>query len=536
MRTLLRACLLATLVTGLGTDVSVFAQSGTVAQPPSATAPQVRRLTVDDAVRLAIENNLGIQTARFSPQIEDFNVLQARTGWTPTFNSTLQTTSSDQPNQNILAGAQGLRTSTDRFVGSFGLQQTLRWGGRYTVGWDNSRLKSNSLFATFTPQISSSLALRYSQPLLRDFRIDNIRQQVQISTTNREIADVQLRQQIASTSRNVRNAYWDLAYAISFLEVQRQSLDLALESLRNTRARVEIGTTPPIDIVEAEAEVATREEAVIVAEAQIATAEDTLRALVYEPTMPDFWTIRIEPTELPPFQPVTVNVENAVNNALGQRTDLQQSRYTLETNDVSIRYLRNQTLPDVTLNLEYGLQGLGGTLIQRDFGPFGPGTGPEVGRTNVSYGSVLGDLFRNEFPNWTASIAISYPVGTSQAQAGLARARLQQGQTQTQLRNQELQVTTQVREVGRQVQTNQRRVETTRASRQLAERRLEAEERKFAAGTSTSFLVFQAQRDLAQARNNELRAILDYNRSVVDFETVQQVPVGATGTAVTTVR
>jgi outer membrane protein TolC len=121
-------------------------------------------------------------------------------------------------------------------------------------------------------------------------------------------------------------------------------------------------------------------------------------------------------------------------------------------------------------------------------------------------------------------VNISYPLGTSQQEANLARARLQHSQTQTRIRNQELQVAMQVREAARQVVTNQQRVQTTRSSREFAERRLDAEQRKFAAGTSTNFFVFQAQRDLALARNNELRAILDYNQSRVDLETVQDVP------------
>jgi outer membrane protein TolC len=124
------------------------------------------------------------------------------------------------------------------------------------------------------------------------------------------------------------------------------------------------------------------------------------------------------------------------------------------------------------------------------------------------------------------SLNVGYPIGTTQAEANLARSRLQNNQAATRLKNQQLQVTTQVRLQARNVQTNQQRVQSTRASRQLAERRLEAEQRKFQAGTSTSFLVFQAQRDLSQARNNELRAILDYYQSVVDFETVQEVPLG----------
>ena len=497
-------------LTVCGTPLFVSAQSA----PP----PQVRRLTVNEAVQAALENNLGVQVARIDPLIQDLSVAQARGAWAPTFSTTLQTTSTDTPANSFLSG--GATTKDDRFDTSLGLDQILPWGGSYSLGWDSQRSTTTNLFSNFSPQLRSSLAFSYRQPLLRGFSIDNSRQQLLVSRKNREIADETLRQSIAITTRSVRTAYWDLAYAIASLAVQRQSLDLANRSLRETRARIEIGTTPPIDAIEAEAEVALREESVILAEAQIQTSEDTLRALVYDPSMADFWTMRLEPAELPPFQPIVVDVDAAVRNALDRRTDLQQARKNLESTDVNVRFFRNQTLPDVTAGLDYGLQGLGGTQFVRGQGF----PGPIIGQNQRPFGSVLQDLFANDFPNWTASVNVSYPLGATGNEASLAGARLRYSQSQTQLRNMQLQVTTQVREAGRQVQTNQRRVETTRTSRQLAERRLDAEERKFTAGTSTSFFVFQAQRDLSQARNNELRAVLDYNRSIVDFDTVQEAP------------
>jgi outer membrane protein TolC len=506
------------------------AQTG---QQLAAAAPQTRRLNADEAVRLALENNLGIRVARIDPQIEDLNILNAKTGWTPNFSTTLSSNNNNAPNQNFLAGAQGTKTTSDQVLSNIGLTQTLPWGGNYQVGWDSSRYNSNSSFSTFSPQLRSSLALNYTQPLLRNGKIDNTRQQVAITSKNREISDVSLRQTIAVTTRTVRNAFWDLAYAIASLSVQRQSLDLANESLRDTRARVEIGTTPPIDIVEAEAEVARRQEAVIVAEGQIGDAEDTLRTLVFDPNAPDFWTIKIEPSDLPAFAPVTVDVDGAVRNALSHRTDLEQSRKSIEAEDINIRFYRNQTLPDVNASLNYGLQGLGGTQLVRGLGPFGPGTGDVTGSSQRGFGTVLGDLFQNSYPNWTAQLNISYPIGTSTSEANLARVQLEKTQAQTRLRNQELQITTQVRVAAREVQTNQQRVESSRSARQLAERRLEAEQRKFEAGTSTSFLVFQAQRDLSQARNVELQNVLNFHRSIVDLETVQEAPLNGAAVAAT---
>jgi outer membrane protein TolC len=565
MRTIVtRTCLAALIAAAFGTRVSVSAQApaagseafissavggsarGRVSlltaalqaagnQQPSANPQQlpadgrpVRRLTADEAVKLAIENNLGIQISRLDPQIEDLNVAAARAGWSPSFSTTFQNQNTQRPSANVFQGSQEAAATSEQFQSNFGFEQQLRWGGSYSVGWNNSRSDSNFTGNTWSPQLNSSLSFSYAQPLLRGLNIDSIRQQVQVGVKNREIADVGLRQTLASTTRTVRNAYWNLAYAVASLAVQQQSLELAQESLRNTRSRVEIGTTPPIDIVEAESEVAAREEAVIVAQANISTAEDTLRALVFDPAMPDFWNIRIEPTDLPPFQPTVVDVEAAVRNALDRRTDLDQTRKSMEATNVNIAFLRSQTLPDVTANVNYGLQALGGTQLQRASGGF-LGVGEVIGRVDKGYASVLRDLLAQDFPSWTASLNISYPIGTSQAQANLARTRLQYSQAQTRLRNQQLQVATQVRQQARNVQTNQQRVQSTRASRQLAERRLEAEQRKFQAGTSTSFLVFQAQRDLSQARNNELRAVLDYNQSVVDFETVQEVPLSGGG-------
>jgi outer membrane protein TolC len=514
-----------TIFSGIGRGLAAAALacaplSAAAQSTPAGQPADVRRLTIEEAVQTALENNLGVQTARIDPQIEDLGVAHASAAWFPMLTSVVQTASTDSPNSSFLSGAQGTKISDDRLSSRMGVDQLLPWGGTYSIGWDSSRATTTNIFSNFSPQLRSSVAFTYRQPLLRDLFIDGARQQVLLSQKDREIADIGLRQVIAITSREVRRTYWDLAYAKSALQVQRQSLDLALESLRNTRARVEVGTIPPIDIVEAEAEVAQREEAVIVAEAQIATSEDALRALVYDPAAADFWTLRIEPVSVPLLDVVAVDVDAAVRRGIDNRSDLEQLRRDLEATNINIRYFRNQTLPDVSASVDYGVTGLGGTQFLRGAGF----PGPVIGQTQRGFGNVLSDVFRNDFPNWTASLSVSYPIGATPQEASLARARLQYSQSQTQLRHQQLQVATEVREAARQVVTNQKRVETTRLSRQLAERRLEAEERKFAVGTSTSFFVFQAQRDLAQARNNELRATLDYNRSIVDFETVQEAP------------
>ncbi len=504
----------------------VRAQTAPVAAVSAITAPAqfqgpVRRLSIDEAVALALEQNLDLQVDRIAPQIEDYSISVARSGWTPVFFSGLTTRSATNPPQDIFGGDQTAITN-ENLNSVLGLQQQLPWfGGSYSANWNTGRITTNNIFSSFNPQLNSSVAFNYTQPLLRNFTIDATRQQVLVSSKNREISDVQLRESIAITTRNVKNAYWDLVYANNNLAVQRQSLDLAQRSYRDNRARVEIGTMAPLDIVQAEAEVAQREEGVILAEASISRAEDRLRALISNPTdQPEFWNTRLEPSDPPTYQPVTVNAEAAVRNALAARTDLAATRKQIESNDVTIRYYKNQSMPDINAVVNYSAIGLAGTqfALSNNFPP------QVLGQTERSFGGALGDAFASDFPTWSVGLQLNYPLGRSFADSNLARARLQNSQVQKQLQSSELQVTTQIRDLARNVQTNGKRIEATRSSRALAEKRLEAEEKKFQAGMTSSFLVIQAQRDLAQARNNELAATIDYLKSVVDYETSQEAP------------
>lgn len=511
------------------TCVSVLGAQSVRAQTPPAvpaapTEGLVRRLTIEEAVTLALDQNVDLQVQRISPQIEDYAVSVARSGWTPNFQTSIQTRNQDTPTESFLSGT-GTTAVEERVTSAVGVGQLLPWGATYNVSLNSGRVESNNEFSNFNPQLTSTLAFNFTQPLLRNFGIDATRQSVLVSQKNREIVDVELQQTIVVITRNVRNAYYDLMFTIGNLRVQQQSLELAQRSLRDNRLRVQIGTMAPIDIVEAEAEVAQREESVILAEAAISRAEDRLRALILDPSSSDFWNVRLEPADTVTFQPILVDTDAAVRTALDRRTDLANVRKRIESNDINIRYFRNQTLPDVNAQVNYSALGLGGTQFERGAGF----PGPVIGQNQRSFGSVLGDAFGADFPTWSVGLQVTYPIGMSTAEASLARARLQNTQTQRQLQSQELQVATQIRDLARSAQTNGKRVEATRASRALSEKRLEAEEKKFQAGMTTSFLVFQAQRDLNQARNNELQALLDYARSVVDFEAAQQAPLAGIG-------
>jgi outer membrane protein TolC len=527
---LLAPAALALVLFGSGREVSASGQGAP--QPPTTPAPQIPvststangsvvRLSADEAVRMALENNLGIQSERLGPQITTLNVAQARAAYAPVLFSTFLSRNSTQPPSSFITGGGDLLT-TESFTQAGGLQQNVRWGGgRYSIGLDGGRVSTSSIDSRYNPQLSTNLNASYTQPLLRNLRFDAVRQQIESSKNDQMIADIDVRERVTATTQAVKNAYFDLIGAIEGHKVSLQSLQLAQESLRNNQTKVEVGTLAPIDIIEAEAEVASNEEAVINAEARIKTVEDRLRYLILNPTQPDFWTLRLEPTDAPSLTPVAIDLEGAVTNALANRTDIARLKKQLDNVDVNLRYAENQRMPGLDVNASYNTIGLAGTQFQ-----FGQGFPPPIESQTVrSFGQALSDAFGQDFRTWSVNLSFSYPLGTSQADAAVASGRLQRQQGAVNLRDLELQVTTAVRDAARQVDTNLKRVEATRKARDRAERRLEAEQKRMTVGLSSTFQLFQAQRDLARQRQQEVNAIIDYNRSVSGFEAIQVAPV-----------
>ncbi len=527
--------LLALAVTGMAlTSAAVPTSAQTLLLPPASggvsssqgDAP-VRRLSLEDAVRLALERNLGLQVERYNPQIQDLSVAAARAAWTPTLTATVDDGTSNVPSSSLFAGALG-KVTRDQFATTLGWQQALPWGVTYAVAWGNARVRSNGLFDTPNPAVGSTITGSFVQPLARDFGIDRARAQVRVAKTRSDLSRIEVTQATRKTIRSVKVAYWELAYARSSLAVRRQSLDLARAALGDSRSRLAAGMAARLDVVEAEAEVAQRAEAVIVGEAGVSGAEDRLRALVFDPAAADFWTTTLELTDTGTVQPTPMEADAAIRRALEQRADLQAARKNVEIADTDIRYWRNQALPDVRVQVDHALAGQAGTTVR-----FGPGFPPPiVGREYAGYGRALGNLIDNK--SWSVSLSVAYPIGTSAAEADLARTTLLRNQAQASIRNLELRIATEVRGAGRQVNMNAKRIEATRVARQLAAERLDAEQKRRAAGMSTTFLVFQAQRDLAQALDAELRSTLAYDTSLAEFEAVQEIPsVGPSATPIT---
>jgi outer membrane protein len=403
---------------------------------------------------------------------------------------------------------------------NLGLVQRLPWyGTTFSVAWDAVHTDSNSFLNSFNPVLQSGLAVNVSQPLVRDLSIDSARLQLGLSRIGRSVAGTQLRESLVRTAADVKRAYWNLVTAIANVDARKSALALAQELERVNKRKVEVGQSPPLDLVSAKAEVASNQEQLIVAETAVSQTEDRLRELIFDASDTAAWGVALTPTDSPPRQPVAVELAAAVTNALRDRTDLARARAEIESASLSLKYADNQRLPDVRLNAGYLAGGLGGTQVLRSDGFPGVviGAGAATG-----LGSVLNQVFAGRYPTWSLGVSVNYPIGQSSEEAALVRARLEKRQSETRLKSAEAAVIREVRDAWRQIDMNAKRIETARAARDLAEQRMDAERRRYEAGMSTSFLVIQAQRDLAEARTNELNATLSYDLAVVDFDAVQQ--------------
>jgi outer membrane protein len=474
----------------------------------------VLELSVDEAVERALKNNTDLAVERFRPEAASANVTGAEGAYDFGLTGQVLKNSTTIPARNAFTGGAEVQTTTWNW--NLGVQKLLKTGGTFDVSFDNSKADSGSIFQTFNPSYNSNLNLNLTQPLLRNFKLDNARYQLKVTKNDQSISDVQFRQTVLNTVAGVKKAYYDIIAAIDNLNAQRKSLSLAQKLLDENQIKVRVGTLAPLDVVQAESEVASREEGVIVAEAALAQLEDTLKAAIFPKNDPATWALHIVPTDRPTAEQRTIDTEAAVEKAMAQRTDITASRKSLENNDLAIQYARSQLMPALNLVAAYGTTGIGGTQL-RD-----PSGQPLPTPISGGYGDAVSSVFGRDFPTWTLGVNVAYPLFNKQAKASAARARISKDQALASLNRLEMQIAQEVRTAARDVESNFKRVESTRAARVLQERRLDAEEKKFAAGMSTNFLVTQAQRDLADSNVAEIRAVLAYQKSLIEFERVQE--------------
>ena len=482
------------------------------AMPYSATE-RVLELSLEDAIRLAIQNNLDIERDRFAPAIARAEVEKARATFDPVtgLDASLGQTKSLPINRVLqfdpITGAiVGERISTQflkhgEVTPSFA--QKVITGANYQIRFVNtrenvapSRIGSSSRIVD--PRYESQIELTFTQPLLRDFGISVNTATIRQAQNSALIAEQQVLQTILNTIFNAQQSYWDLSFRIQDLAVRRESQKLAEDFLAENKARVELGTLAPIELVQAETSVKTREGDVITAESAVRAAEDRFKDVLNLPETLGTWDLRIRPIDTPSFVPITsIPVEEKVDLALKNRPDYMQSRLDIASREIARDFARNQRLP----RLDF--------VGQASVGAFGGGVDES-----------LRDIPDTEGYAWSIGLRFQYPLGNRFARNELLRRDLELKQARVEQRRLLHTIVQQIRQAVRDIETDSKRVEVTRAATVLARTQLEAEQEKFRLGLSTSFNVLTFQRDLSTAQSDETQALSDYNVALARLDQV----------------
>ena len=509
--------------------------STTPAQPsaPFVTAGPRVDLSIEEAVARAREKNIDISVARITPRLTDFSIAALEANYRMNLTSSTSAAQVATPATNATQGvAVGTNQNTNTIAWNGGIAQNLyRGGGNYQLTWNNNRREQSSANAFRNPTFNSNFGLNVTQPLWRGLRIDATRASLRTNRISQQNDEIAVQATTATTVANTRNAYWDLVFAIQAVEAAQNSLDISNKLVQDNQARVEIGTLAPIDITSAQAEAANRRLTLVQAQATVRTAELALKRLIVSGTDDPLWTSSINPVDRPAAAPEALNVDAAVQRALKERTDVQQSLNNLRISDINLRNQEDQTKPQLNLTFNYGLTGLGGptTSTVRD-----PITGQTITLPRVpsGYGDALRNIFGFDVPQYTVGLTFAYPLGRSAQEANVARSRLALEQTQANIKALQLQIATDVANAALTVQSSLESVQQSRTARELAQQRLQAAQSKFEVGMAINYEVVQAQRDFLDAQNNELRALLNYRKALVNFETVQTVGTRGVGAAV----
>jgi outer membrane protein len=515
-------------------------------------------LSLNDAIKRALENNNDIEVARDDVRFAETQLRALEGIFDPIFSMTPQYDKRISPQQSSLGGgAQSGTTSTTTYSWNPGVvKQFGRGGGNYFLQFDNNYTNTSNSFSLLNPFYSSNLSLSFTQPLLRDRSIDNNRRQIRIQRKRLDQTDADFRQRTIDVITRVQQAYWELVFALRDQQNQLANLNLSRESLRNVEAQIAAGAKAPLERAEVQTELANRETSLLTAVQNVAIAENNLKALIFkDPNSPD-WSAQVTPTDAPKFDTTPVNLPDALKAARENRPELRRLRLQGDINDIDISFFRNQTKPQVDLVGTVALTGLAGTDVS---GALPPGSQvPLIGtnfQTNASafllnqiqaiqaaqglpvatsplinaqggptttliggYPRTLRNLLTGETRNVTVGVAIAIPFKNKTAEANLAGARIQKEQLQASTRSQEQIIEVDVRNSAQAVESARQRVLSAREARTNAELQLEGEQRLYQVGRSTTFLLFQRENALANARASELRAETDYNKAIADLQ------------------
>lgn len=537
---------------------------------------QTMPLTLDEAIRRALENNNEIEVERNNVRFAETALNSLEGVYQPIFAVTPQFTNRIVPVTTTFqgAGASSTISTKDFTIGPSVTRLFRTGGGRYDFFFNSTRSSTTGTFQTFNPSYQSELGIQFTQPLLRDRSIDSFRRGIRVQRKLLEQSDADFRRRVIEIIANVQNAYWELVFAIRDQQIRIANLNLARENFRLTEARVSAGALAPLARAEVQTELSTRETELLIASQSISQAENNLKQLLIGDPGSPIWFAQILPTDEPTIDDTPVNLENSLAEARQNRPELRRLRLQQEINDIDTQFFRNQTRPRVDLQSTVSTGGFSGTpfiftstgnlnntgiggttpttsipiidpsavnnnasaflfdqinvlrersglprLTDANIPTVAPQTAPTA-RDNLNGG--IGRSFRNLFTfdqrTVVVGVRFEFPFRNRTAQANLAGARVQRTQLDAQSRQQEQVVLTEVRNSAQTLEIARRRTQTARTARESAEVQLEGERQLFQAGRSTQFVLFQRENTLAAARNLELRAQTDYNQALANLQ------------------
>jgi outer membrane protein TolC len=484
---------------------------------PAQTAAAEREavMSLDACIMEALRNNLGVAIEVITPRLYEYNLGFTLEKYIPSLAFGFSSSSTSTPSFSWIDSATQVRSQDQNY--SAQVSQFVPTGGRFYATLSSYKSESNRSFQTINPRYGSTLSFSLWQPLLRNFGVGLNKRDILVARNNLDISEIQFRSVLQDTIYRVEQAYWNLVYSIELLKVRRQSLELARDLLAKNKREAEVGTLPPIEILNAQAEVATREADILQSESLVASSQDSLLIILNMPAeagRPK--TGRLVPSDQPGFEKRDLDLEACLATALENRTDLQVSKIDLQNKELSFQYARNQLLPDLSLSASYWSPGISGTqIIYQDNNPL---TNAIIGYVPSGARDSLRDAFGMKYDNWSISLSLSVPLNNYVTQAHYAQIKLSYDQAVLRIRNQEQQVFLEVKNAVRDVETNAKRVQAYKAARELSARRLQAEEKKLKVGLTTNYIVLWQQRDLATAIISEIKAMIDYSLSVSALE------------------
>ena len=532
-------------------------------------------LSLEDAIALALENNLDLAIARYNLAIADTDVLRAKsgnsvrgvatglvqgtpgggiggfgagapgagaggtsggaggagTGASGLVQSTLGTGAPLESYDPILVASMNIEhssapqsnivtTGVSRFqqnsgIANFSYSQAFATGTQLMLDFNNSRATNNALFSTLVPEIRSDFRFTFRQHLLSGFGLGPNLRFVHIAKNNREISDVAFRNQVVATVVQIENIYWDLVSAFETVRVNEQSVALAEKTVSDDRAQVKIGNLAPIEVTRGESELAQRREDLLIAQTQLQLQQLLMKnAITRNLSDRVLASAPVIPTNLValPAQEPVVPVEDLIQDALVHRPELVQTRIDLTNRDISRKGARNALLPTVDFVAWYGGSGLAG--VQNPLNTeVPPSSIPTTGFTNA-----FTQLVHTDFPDYAVGLSVNLPIRNRGAQADQVRSELEYRQAQMRSLQLQNQVGIEVRNAQFAVEQNRARVDTARQARDLASQTFDIERKRFALGASTSNDVLHRQRDLAQAESTLVNAMSAYAKSRVELD------------------